>query len=211
MEIVTVISAISEFGVLVVIAAVFLYTVIRIINILLNKFEAKLTNKAHDVLLDMRFDISKEIQSLLDIALQECSGNRIQVIEFSNSVMSVAYLPFKYMTCTYEVYTPDRYATSSRVDHLSTSLFTSFFSKLQKSDYVMLDLNNRDSSICGAMYDILRESGDTMSLCIELTTARGKSVGYISLKKSDTFEDNDIEVMQTLADKLSALLSVADK
>ena len=211
MDIVTIMKAVGDFGMLVVIAGIFMYVVIRAINLFFQKFESKISNRSHDALLDMRFDISKEIQSLLEAALDECKGSRIQVIEFSNSVMSVAYLPFKYMTCTYEIYTPDRSASSHRIDHLSTSLFTSFFIDLQNNDYVILDIDNKKVRMCGAMYDILKESGDTRSLCVELSTSKGKSIRDVSLKKSTEFSPEDIEVIHSLANRLSALRSVADK
>lgn len=202
---------ITEFGIMVVICSIFLYTAVRVINIFLKNLDNRLRDKKHDELIDIRMSVNQKVQSLIDQFLEEHEGDRIHVIEFSNSVLSVAYLPFKYMSCTYEVYRIGKSPTASRIDHLSTSLFTSFFEKLYDLDYLILDVNNKDKSLGGSIYDIVSASGEAKGLYAILRTSKGKALGYVALRKDEDFSNDDIEDIQVLASKLSALLGVADK
>lgn len=204
-------KAIAEWGIMLIICAVFLYTVIRIINIYLESLDYRLKNKKHDQLIDVRMSISNKVQSLIDEFLESHNSDRLHVIEFSNSVMSVAYLPFKYMSCTYEVYRIGRNATAKNIDHVSTSLFPQFFEKLYSSDYMILDANKHDPKIGNAIYDILAAGGEAHGLYAILRTARGKALGYVCVRNESGFTDADIEDIQVLASKLSALLGIADK
>ncbi len=207
----TIVRLIADVGALVVIAGLFLYIIFRVSNIILRVWENKVRSKDHDKLLDIRADIGIHIQTLLDNYLNDSSCDRIEVIEFSNSVMSVAYLPFKYMTCTYESYQFGQRAMGHMIDRISTSLFTQFFLTLQDKPYCIFDTSDTSIPMGGAMHDILEQQGATKSLCVMLKTSKGKSIGYVTAKKSTMFDDADIENIQSVADQISALLSVADK
>lgn len=211
MSIQSIVQYIAEFGIMVIICAIFLYVVIRIINLIFKHIENRVGSKNHDKLLSMRSDISTQIQSLLDGFLERHDGDRIQVIEFSNSVVSVAYLPFKYMTCTYEVYKLGKSASGHKIDHISTSLFTTFFLSMQDVPYRIFDISDSTVPMGGAMHDIMKEQEATKSLCAMMHTPKGKSIGYITLKKESGFTSEDIDGIQSLADQISILLSVADK
>ena len=160
MEINEWIKAISEVGVLICIAGIFLYTAIRVINIFLDNLSGKLKSKKHDNLIDLRTKLSEEIQKLIDNFLNQQNGDKVQVIEFSNSVTSVAYLPFRYMTCTYEVYRLGVPPTRQRIDRLSTSLFTPFFQILRTQSWCKMDATNPESIVCGAMRDLMIANED---------------------------------------------------
>lgn len=205
------ITKVAELGVLVCIAGIFLYTAIRVINIFLDGLSRKIKNKRHDQLLDLRSKLSIQIQSLIDVFLSDRSGDRVQVIEFSNSVVSVAYLPFKYMTCTYEVYKLGVPSTKQRIDRLSTSLFTPFFQALHPQGWCKFDTGKPEQIQCGAMRDIMIANGDTHSLYALIKTPRGKSIGYVSLKRETDFNEEDIDAILTLADQLAVLLGAVDK
>lgn len=211
MNIESVMQFIADFGIMVVISGIFLYVIIRLINLLFKHIDIKLGSKNHDKLLSMRSDISNQIQLLLDEFLEQHDGDRIQVIEFSNSVVSVAYLPFKYMTCTYEVYRLGKSAAGHKIDHISTSLFTTFFLSMQNVAYRIFDISDKTVSMGGAMYDIMKEQEASKSLCTMMYTPKGKSIGYVTMKKETDFTPEDIEDIQSLADQISILLSVADK
>lgn len=210
MSVAEIVRLVSEVGVLVVIAAIFLYTAIRVINIGLDWLQNKASNKKHDKLLEIRSQVSSEIQTLLDTCLESHNAQRIMVMEFSNSVTSVAYLPFKYMSCTYEVYALGRQARAHKVDHLSTSLFTPFFNTMLDRDYYIFNDSNNIPQTGGALVDIMRELGEHQFICSLLISAKGKNIGFICMNKDDGFEDMDIEGIQALAAQISALLGVAD-
>ncbi len=213
----TIIKWISEYGITLIITSVFIYVVIRLLNIFFKYLSGRLGNsntkhgrEAHDKLLDMRTDIGNKIQRLLDDFLANHGGTRIQVMEFSNSNISVAYLPFKYMTCTYEVYQLGLSAVGQKLDHISTSLFTQFFNAFKDKDYLVFDIDDKSTPVGGAMCDMMREEGSKKSLCVMLKTEKGKSIGYVSMKKDIDFTEDDIYDIQSLGDQISVLLSVAD-
>lgn len=207
----SIIRLIGDVGALVAIAGLFLYIILRIVNIALGAWEGRVKSKTHDSLLDIRSDIGVQIQSLLDKFVETSGSDRIQVIEFSNSVMSVAYLPFKYMTCTYESYRLGEPAMGHMIDRISTSLFTQFFLALQDKPYCIFDTLDASVPMGGAMHDIIEQQGANKSLCVMLKTPKGKSIGYVTAKKDNSFTDEDIDSIQSVADQISILLSVADK
>lgn len=210
-EISSLVKLISEYSVLILIAAIFLYVCIKLLNIFFKFLEKKVGSKKHDKLLDIRGEVSKEIQLLIEQFLETHGGDRVQVIEFSNSVTSVAFLPFKYMTCTYEVYKLGKAPTGHMIDHISTSLFTTFFQSMQDYPYRIFDTHDKSVPMGGAKFDLVQSQGASQSLCVMLHTPKGKAIGYITMKRDETeFTDKDIEGIQTLAEQVSALLSVAD-
>ncbi len=210
-EISTLAKVISEFGVLILIAAIFLYVCIRLVNLFFKFLEKKVGSKKHDRLLDERSRISCEIQLLIEQFLEAHGGDRVQVIEFSNSVTSVAFLPFKYMTCTYECYALGKAPTGHMIDHISTSLFTTFFMSMQDHAYRIFDTHDKSVPMGAAKYELVQSQGASQSLCVMLHTPKGKSIGYITMKRDETeFTEKDIEGIQILAEQVSALLSVAD-
>lgn len=210
MEISELVKAITDVGILVVIAAIFLYIVIRFINLGFKYLSDKLGDRAHDQHLDIRNSVNEKIQKLLQNAINQLDVKRIEVIEFSNSVMSVANMPFKYMTCTYEVYKLGETAVGHKIDRISTSLFTSFFAKLQSQEYFIFKLTEENHQLYGAMYDLLHEQHETQSLCDMMKTNKGKAIGYVTMKKDKDFTSTDIETIQSLSERICALLSVLD-
>lgn len=210
-DITTVIKAISEFGILIIIAAIFLYVIIRVINIFLKSLESKVMGSKHDKALDVRTRVNEKVNYLIEDFLEESGGDRIQVVEFSNSVTSVAYLPFKYMNCTYEVYSMDKTATARNIDKLTTSLFTTFLTHLYRETFCIVDTTKPDRSLGGSIYDLLSATGESRSLCAILKTASGKCIGFVMLRRDSEFTEGDIHDIQVLADKLSALLGIMDK
>lgn len=219
MDFIELIRTIADVGVLVCIAALFIYAVYRWIN---NYFDNKDDTKGggvpgkkdrdrHDELILLRTKISKDIQQLISTTLDDMGWERIHIVEFSNSMMSVAYLPFRYMTCTYEVFCLGKTGTGSKIDRLSTSLFTSFFTKLHDNGWCLMDLDKPETAACGAMKDLMVSNGETKSLSAGIVSPKGKSLGYVSVKNEKGFSEEDIEAILTLADQVAVLLGVVDK
>ena len=211
MTISEVLDSIAELGVLVVIAGIFLYTAIRLINIGFDALQGKINNKKHDQLLEIRQQVSLEIQTLLDDFLEDHEGTRVMVMEFSNSVTSVAYLPFKYMTCTYEVYKLGRAAKAHKVDRLSTSLFTRFFNAMLDKPFIIFNDDPKPHELGGSILDIMKELDEQHFICAMLTSMKGKHMGFICMNKDTEFDNHDVNGIQELASQVSALLGVADK
>lgn len=209
-EIEAIAKFITNYGVLVLIGAIFLYVIIRLIKLAFNTLERKMAAKDHEKALDIRTQVSTQIQRLIATVLRDTHATRLHVIEFSNSVMSIAYLPFKYMTCTYEVYKLGASATGHKIDRLSTSLFTPFFAELDEHPYCTFDINDPDTKMGGAMIDLMKAQEEHQALCVALKTPRGKHVGFIELIKEGEFTDTDIAEIQHLGQQVSALLGAVE-
>ena len=203
-------KTIADYGIMVVISALFIYTAFRLINIGIKQLDQKIANKQHDKLLDMRSQVGEEVQELLEAFVTDHRGDRAQVIEFSNTGMSVAYLPFKYMTCTYEVCEFGIVSKGHIIDHMSTSLFNHFFKNLQNNDYCIFDIENHDLIVGGAMYDLMKTMEQKKLLCCMMTTHSGKAIGYISFQKDAGYDEDDIKDIQKLSKEITALLGIMD-
>lgn len=210
-DITTVMRLIADYGIMLFVCGVFFYIVIKFVNLFFDKYKNKHAAKTHDELIDIRDNIGRNIQTLIENYLTESEGNRVHVIEFSNSVTSVAYLPFRYMTCTYEVFRIGKAATGHKIDRISTSLFTAFFEALQSHEYCIFDIDDKTTLVGGAMCDLMRSQDEHRALCSMLKTPKGKAIGYVFLTKDEEFTGQDIDGMLSLSDQVSALLSVVDK
>lgn len=210
-SIIDIAKAISEFGVLIIIAAVVIYALIKLINLIFRWLDNKLNNKSHDKLIEMRREIGKQIQGDISEFLDKHSADRVHVIEFSNTVSSVAYLPFKYMNCTYEVYKLGKHSTASNLDKLPTSLFVDFFSAMYDSGHVILDSEHPDMTLGGTVYDLMAAEAAQHLACTLMKTNRGKAIGYIAFERDAEFTPQDLADLFDLSDRISALLSVSDK
>lgn len=213
MDLETVMQLISNYGLALVVSGVFLYLIIRLINLLINYLSDKVGKKKHDKTLEARNTASVQIQSLISNFILDTDCTRVQVIEFSNTVMSVAYLPFKYMTCTYEVYRFGEKPMSHAIDHLSTSLFTPFFEELESRDYCIFDIDDKNHRMGGAMYDIAIQENCSKFMGTMLKNTKGKFIGFLMMvrDKDEEFQVGDSDKLQKLGANISALLSVMDK
>lgn len=209
MSILEIVESISEYGITLLITGIFLYVVIRFINIGFNKLEKGMSNMKHDKALAMRGEIDIEVHALINEFLTLHKGTRIQVIEFTNSVTSVAYLPFKYMSCTYEVVSYGVKPEAKRIDKLSTSLFTPFLSQLSKEGTMTLD-EPTCSALSGSVEDIFNAIGSKYQLCAILRTHKNKSIGFVCLCKEEDITLRDQTDIKMLASQLSVLLGVLD-
>lgn len=204
--------SLSEYGAMLIITAIFLYFIVKGLNLVFKVLSDKINKHNHDSNIEIRTSVSKKVQSLISSFLPACDGDRIMVVEFTNSVMSVAYLPFKYMTCTYEAYRCGETPASSVIDHISTSLFTLFLETLQEEEIGVYDVDDATKPIDGAAEDVLHKLGQRRMVCALMTTTRGKAIGYVTLFKGvRTITQDDIDNIRILASKLSALLGILDK
>lgn len=208
----TSIKLITDYGVLVVIAAIVLYGITKLLNLLIKALESKLALRKHDRLAEIRTDVSREIQSLIDEFIAEHDGLRVQVVEFSNSVISVAYLPFKYMSCTYEVCGLSMKSVGKEVDKISTFLFTPFFEYLYMHNTAVVNCSDRSKLLGSAIYDLLEQYDIKYSIC-SLLTHRGKGVGFVLFQVTDSnqIDSSTKAAIADLSDRISGLLGIVDK
>lgn len=209
-EYIEIIEYIGEHGLAFAISGVFIYIVVRIANIMLSSFSEKRKNKRHDYLIQVRAKIDNQIHEKIREFLTEHNGTRVQVVEFSNSDLSVAYLPFRYMSCTYEVVGFGHKPEARTIRKLSTSLFAPFLNRLGIERVIRLD-EDTVVNMSGAVHDIFTQIGSNYHLCSILTTSKNKRIGYVVLCKDTEITDEDEEDINVLAGELSSLLSIVDK
>ena len=204
-----IVKLVGDYGVMIIICGIFLYAAIRLITVFIDWLKSKTSKTTHDELINARVDVGNQIHELITCALVELKAERIQVIEFANSVVSVAYLPFRYMTCTYEVYDIDREPVGHKIDRISTSLFSPFFAKLQERNmYIFTPTDDQElseKSLC-TLTDV-----DRWTACIPLRTGKEKMIGYVQTTRSYKFSDDDQLKLQLLGARISELLTVFDK
>lgn len=219
------ISSIADVGILVCIAALFLYACFRAIKSYFDKKDKEIKSKekegnivppkpereAHDKAMSIRYQVSEEIQKLLETYQAKWHADRIQVIEFGNSQINLGYLPFRYMSCTYEVCKLGVRGIGSKIDKLSTSLFTPFFVDLTEKGWCAYDIEDSECHVPGAMHDLMIEFEEPRSLNAAIVTASGKFLGYITVKNLMKYTQNDVDDLLTLADQIAALLGILDK
>lgn len=210
MHIIELIKSISEYGISLVLSAIFIYVVIKLLKIQFDKVSESNKRKAHDNALALRAEIDEEVYEILNDFIEDHHGLRLHVIEFTNSVTSVAYLPFKYMSCTYEVVSYGNKPEARCIDKLSTSLFSPFLSKLGKSSHLILDGEDAQQS-SGVMHDLYEQIGGRYMLSVMLKSGKDKCIGYVAFYKDSQVEDSDVEDLILVGSKLSALLGVLDK
>lgn len=219
MNIPDVAQQISEVGVLVVIAAVFMYLSVRLINVFIHWLNGtlshpKVNKKQHAKAMEDRDRIGLQVQSHIEQFIEDFGGSRIQVLEFSNSVQSIAYLPFKYMSCTYEVCQMGNPSKGATIDKIPTSLFSPFFSELHKEDQIVMKLDEMNKAYGRAIYDLLESSagpdeGD--AVCHMLKNRYDKAIGLLIYRPGDELLEYEGVELENLATRISTLLSIRDK
>ena len=210
MSILETLEAIAEYGLSFVISGVFLYIIIRLINIGFQKLEETMKSRKHDQLLEKRSEIDIEVYEIINEFITSHKGLRVQVVGFTNSVTSVAYLPFKYMSCTYEVVSYGNKPQAKIIDKLSTSLFTPLLSVLSRQSCITLDYETA-SNLSGAVHDVFESIGGTYQLCHILRSQKTKAIGFVCFCKSAEVTEKDKIDIKVLASQLSALLGVTDR
>lgn len=215
-QITSIVRLIGDYGMMVIVCGIFLYLILKFANLGINYAQSRLNKKKetefHESRMSLREGVNTQITELLNSYFQIIGGNRIQVMEFSNSVTSVAYLPFKYMTCTYETTKIGVPSTAKNISKLPTSLYTTFLRNLYDNLHCIVDLDDPNAiTYSGAFYSLMQENGDRCILCAIIKDAKGKALGYVSLQDSaNNFTEHDIEKMDELAMKLSSLLGIAE-
>lgn len=204
-----ILKLIGDYGVMIIISGIFLYAAIKLINLGIDWAKNKLTKHDHEDKIDKRVDVGAQIHKLIAYQLRTLELERIQVIEFSNSVVSVAYLPFRYMTCTYEVYDMDRQPTGYQLDRISTSLFSPFFTELHENPIYLVETSDDLEPSAKSLFSLM--DVDRYVACVALKTAKGKMIGYVQATQGIPFTEEEQLELRILGSKVSELLGIMDK
>lgn len=210
MQILETVKTVGDYGLSLILSAIVIYVIIKLLKIQFDKLQAASKRKEHDNALALRSEIDEKVYEILNHFIEEHKGLRLQVIEFTNTVTSVAYLPFKYMSCTYEVVSYGNKPEARCIDKLSTSLFTPFLSMLGKKEYVMLDYDSAEH-LSGVVHDLFKEIGGDHMISVMMKSDKDKCIGYVSFYKDKPIQENDTTDLVVIGAKLATLLGVLDK
>ena len=204
------IKSIADLGITIVLSGIVVYVLIKAINVFFAKWDYTTKNKRHDEAINLRSEIGVNIQKVIKGFLMDHDGMRLEVIEFSNSVQSVAFLPFRYMTCTYEVFEYGKEPIGHKIDRVSTSLFTNFFTYLQSHAYHLFDIMDKNDEIGGRIATLFEGTGDQQKvLSVLMKTPYDKAIGFICFKK-ENITQVDIDDCIKLGEQISGMLSIND-
>ena len=206
-----IIKSIVDYGISVILSAIVIYVIIRLLKYKFDDLEKKKKRNKHDEAINMRSKIDDQVYDIINKFIATHKSTRVQVIEFTNTVTSVAYLPFRYMTCTYEVTEYGRHPKATYIDKLSTSLFSPFLSRLANSDTLLLDKTDAED-LSGSIEDLFNYMGCKYMLSAILSSEKNnKFIGYVSIYKEEEITDLDKHDIKILSEELSLLLGVLDK
>jgi hypothetical protein len=197
---------ISDYGVTVVISGIFLYGALQLINIGLGVLRGKAGSAAAPVVFEKKAEIDLKVQLLINKLLADSGGERVTVMEMHNHAENLASVPFFYMSCSYEAFKPGMTPVSGVLRQISASLYSQFFSDLQREPYLVVDTSSPSAS--RTAYELVLAQGSTKSLCAAMRDAHGRAIGYVALKKEGDITDFDITSTKAAAGQIEALLGV---
>jgi hypothetical protein len=149
------------------------------------------------------------VQSLLNTALNETSGERIKIIKFHMPKQTLDYIPYLFMSCQYEAFREGKEPAGHILSRIPIAPFIKFLEDL-RDKYVILDPQNRDPIVSPIGYELVIAREESKTLCVMLKNSTYKPIGYISLNKHGGFSENDIEIMMKLSKELGSLLEFWD-
>ena len=204
------IEAIGNFvvnnGIQVLMSAIVAWVVYKAAAIGIKYLQQKVLRQSHDELLEKRGVIDNKIKNLIDKTILRLDGDRIFVMEFHNSTQNLVSLPWINMSCNHETFRNGLLPIANNLKHISASLFSLFLTELQQNDFVKIDVSNCDTSMGRSAFTLLALQQESSALSVILRDTQNKPVGYITLKKTVDFTDEDISVMQAIAGQIGALL-----
>ena len=160
-----------------------------------------------------RENANEHIQDILNTALATLGGDRLQVIEFTNTVKTVASLPFKYMSVTYESYALGKQPAADTIKNELTTLHSTFLSRLYINSFFALNISRPDDKITPATYSLMGKRFASQSLYVTITDRKSKEmIGLLSydISSRDGFSEVVITTLRKLAAQLSVYLTLWD-
>lgn len=217
MDISAIFSAISTYGLAIVISGLVLFFAIKFINVVYRAFEAKHGVKTHDELATHRNKVSAIITNLLDRAALKIHADRVYVFEFHNGSLSMGGLPFLKMTNTYEALAPGAKSELHKREGMPFQLFHTFVDAIYAEDWLCLDVDDREKKYQPLVYSILEERNVKITIRCKITDLQRRVIGYLGIDYCNGTEvtrekaESYVGEMLSIATELGALLSVNSK
>jgi hypothetical protein len=202
---------IQDYGISLVICAVFIYAAYHLINIGLDYLKAKLGIKSEQEQkkFNKKIEVDYNIQLILTKILAETGGNRITIMEYHDHIRNMWDISSYYMTCIYEVYKTGLSPVSNKLDKIPTSLVSKFLLELREKPYVIVD--SSAGELPKEEHILLIAQNERRALCVALKDMQGGAIGYVALKKDGEFTGFDISVMKDVSIKIGSMMSMFKK
>lgn len=199
-----------------VITAVVIFFSIRFGNLGFEYVANKLREKKHEELIDIRSNVNKTINNLIDRAMLRSNACRAYVFEFHNGITALGGLPFLKMSCTYECVNEGIKSAQYTRDNIPLSLHSSMVDGIVENDFIVLDPNNRNAQYTHLIYEMLVEQQTLKSIRVKIMNGYKQVIGCFGidfcredrLPKTDEDMEMITKVLQETAMKIGVLLSV---
>ena len=212
----TIVRYLEAYTVPLVITAIVIFFSIRFGNLGFEYIANKLKGKKHEELIDVRANVNKTINSLIDRAMLRTNACRAYVFEFHNGVTALGGLPFLKMSCTYEFVNEGVKSAQYSRDNIPLSLHSSMIDGVMENDYIVLDPNNRSEQYTHLIYEMLVEQHTLKSIRVKILNGYKLAIGCFCVdfcrenRLPKTEEDVKMitKVLKETAMKIGVLLSV---
>jgi len=212
----TILRYLEAYTVPLVITAIVIFFSIRFGNLGFEYIANKLKGKKHEELIDVRANVNKTINSLIDRAMLRTNACRAYVFEFHNGITALGGLPFLKMSCTYEFINEGVRSAQYSRDNIPLSLHSSMVDGIIENDFIVLDPNNRSEQYTHLIYEMLVEQQTLQSIRVKILNGYKQVIGCFGvdfcrenrLPKTDEDLKMIAKVLKETAMKIGVLLSV---
>ncbi len=219
-----ILTAIGDYGISFVIAAIAIYGVFRIMNVYIGKIEAsvqsskdekKKEEKEHKELIEVRRVTDSQIRTSLDRLLLRTGASRAFVFEFHNGGTNICGLPFLRMTNTYESLSAGMPTRLLSFGQLPSSILHSAAGDLLLDANTYICVGDEDEEAENTHHlatEYMRKVGIDTTVLARITSVSGTVLGFCGIDFHAADADRNIADLQTqvgiVAIELGGLLSV---
>ena len=157
-------------------------------------------------------NVEKLTQNVLDLALASLDADRLQIVEYTNTIETVALVPKKYMSCTYEAYKEGKSPAGNTIRNEFTSHYVNFLTKLRLEHCIALNVHNQVAEFSKNIYSLMDLRWATQSLyALILDSRTQQALGFVSYDKSGFggFSAKEVNELKKLSNELAVHLSLA--
>lgn len=211
----SILKLIDNYSISFVISALVIYTLVQVVNILLDKlkYSSFAVNKKHDQLLEVRKKISVPLIEHMRKAMFKAGANRAFIYEYHNGVVSLGGLPFMKMSLSFET-VDNTFPIQHLRENISFNPFQSMMVMLDENGFIIVDRNAKTTAISHVVYSMMEEHDIDICVCAKIVNSKGHTIGMVGLDyvKGNTdfnLHAQSIEgVVKELALEAGALLSI---
>lgn len=211
----SILKLIDNYSISFVISALVIYTLVQVVNILLDKlkYSSFAVNKKHDQLLEVRKTISVPLIEHMRKAMFKAGANRAFIYEYHNGVVSLGGLPFMKMSLSFET-VDNTFPIQHLRENISFNPFQSMMVMLDENGFIVVDRNAKTTAISPMVYSMMEEHDIDICVCAKVVNSKGNTIGMVGLDyvKGNTefnMHRHSVEgVVKDLALEAGALLSI---